>query len=28
VLRAGPSVSDLRAAAERMLDAVAYLSAP
>jgi orotidine-5'-phosphate decarboxylase len=28
VLRAGPSVSDLRAAGERMLDAVAYLSAP
>jgi orotidine-5'-phosphate decarboxylase len=28
VLRAGPSVPDLRAAAERMLDAVAYLSAP
>jgi orotidine-5'-phosphate decarboxylase len=27
VLRAGPSVSGLRAAAERMLDAVAYLSA-
>jgi orotidine-5'-phosphate decarboxylase len=27
VLRAGPDVSDLRAAAERMLDAVAYLSA-
>jgi len=27
VLRAGPSVSDLRAAGERMLDAVAYLSA-
>jgi orotidine-5'-phosphate decarboxylase len=26
VLRAGPSVSDLRAASERMLDAVAYLS--
>src|ERR1700758_424814 len=26
-LRAGPSVSDLRAAGERMLDAVAYLSA-
>jgi orotidine-5'-phosphate decarboxylase len=26
VLRAGPSVSDLRAAGERMLDAVAYLS--
>jgi orotidine-5'-phosphate decarboxylase len=28
VLRAGPSVSDLRAAGERMRDAVAYLSAP
>ena len=28
VLRAGPNVSDLRAAGERMLDAVAYLSAP
>jgi orotidine-5'-phosphate decarboxylase len=28
VLRAGPIVSDLRAAGERMLDAVAYLSAP
>jgi orotidine-5'-phosphate decarboxylase len=28
VLRAGPNVSDLRAAAQRMLDAVAYLSAP
>jgi orotidine-5'-phosphate decarboxylase len=28
VLRAGPSVSDLRAAGQRMLDAVAYLSAP
>jgi orotidine-5'-phosphate decarboxylase len=28
VLRAGPGVSDLRAAGERMLDAVAYLSAP
>ncbi len=28
VLRAGPGVSDLRAAARRMLDAVAYLSAP
>jgi orotidine-5'-phosphate decarboxylase len=28
VLRAGPDVSDLRAAGERMLDAVAYLSAP
>ena len=28
VLRAGPSVPDLRAAGERMLDAVAYLSAP
>jgi orotidine-5'-phosphate decarboxylase len=28
VLRAGPSVSDLRAAGERMLEAVAYLSAP
>jgi orotidine-5'-phosphate decarboxylase len=28
VLRAGPSVSDLRAAGERMLDAVVYLSAP
>jgi orotidine-5'-phosphate decarboxylase len=28
VLRAGPSVSDLRAAGERMLDAVAYLSVP
>jgi orotidine-5'-phosphate decarboxylase len=27
VLRAGPSVSDLRAAGERMLDTVAYLSA-
>jgi orotidine-5'-phosphate decarboxylase len=27
VLRAGPSVSDLRAAGERMLDVVAYLSA-
>ncbi|OBI99968.1 orotidine 5'-phosphate decarboxylase [Mycobacterium alsense] len=27
VLRAGPDVSDLRAAGERMLDAVAYLSA-
>jgi orotidine-5'-phosphate decarboxylase len=27
VLRAGPSVSDLRVAGERMLDAVAYLSA-
>ena len=27
VLRAGPSVADLRAAGERMLDAVAYLSA-
>jgi orotidine-5'-phosphate decarboxylase len=27
VLRAGPNVSDLRAAAERMLDAVSYLSA-
>jgi orotidine-5'-phosphate decarboxylase len=27
VLRAGPSVSDLRAAGERMLDAVAYLAA-
>jgi orotidine-5'-phosphate decarboxylase len=27
VLRAGPSVSDLRAAGERMLEAVAYLSA-
>jgi orotidine-5'-phosphate decarboxylase len=27
VLRAGPSVSDLRAAGERMLDAVSYLSA-
>jgi orotidine-5'-phosphate decarboxylase len=27
VLRAGPSVSELRAAGERMLDAVAYLSA-
>jgi orotidine-5'-phosphate decarboxylase len=27
VLRAGPSVSDLRAAGERMLDAVAYLGA-
>jgi len=27
VLRAGPRVSDLRAAGERMLDAVAYLSA-
>ena len=27
VLRAGPGVSDLRAAGERMLDAVAYLSA-
>jgi orotidine-5'-phosphate decarboxylase len=27
VLRVGPSVSDLRAAGERMLDAVAYLSA-
>ncbi|WP_172826650.1 orotidine 5'-phosphate decarboxylase / HUMPS family protein, partial [Mycobacterium sp. 1423905.2] len=26
VLRAGPSVSDLRAAAERMRDAVAYLA--
>ena len=26
VLRAGPNVSDLRAAGERMLDAVAYLS--
>ena len=25
VLRAGPNVSDLRAAGERMLDAVAYL---
>ncbi len=28
VLRAGPNVSDLRAAGERMLDTVAYLSAP
>jgi orotidine-5'-phosphate decarboxylase len=28
VLRAGPNVSDLRAAGQRMLDAVAYLSAP
>jgi len=28
VLRAGPSVSGLRAASERMLDAVAYLSVP
>jgi orotidine-5'-phosphate decarboxylase len=28
VLRAGPDVSELRAAGERMLDAVAYLSAP
>src|ERR1700757_762823 len=28
VLRAGPNVSELRAAGERMLDAVAYLSAP
>lgn len=28
VLRAGPGVADLRAAGERMLDAVAYLSAP
>jgi orotidine-5'-phosphate decarboxylase len=28
VLRAGPSVSELRAAGERMLDAVAYLSTP
>ncbi|MEB3984181.1 orotidine-5'-phosphate decarboxylase [Mycobacterium sp. 663a-19] len=28
VLRAGPSVPDLRAAGERMLDAVAYLAAP
>ena len=28
VLRAGPGVAELRAAAERMLDAVAYLSAP
>jgi len=28
VLRAGPSVSGLRAAGERMLDAVAYLSVP
>ncbi len=28
VLRAGPDVSDLRAAGERMLDAVAYLGAP
>jgi orotidine-5'-phosphate decarboxylase len=28
VLRAGPSVPDLRAAGERMLDAVAYLSVP
>ena len=27
VLRAGPNVSDLRAAGERMLDAVSYLSA-
>jgi len=27
VLRAGPDISDLRAAGERMLDAVAYLSA-
>ena len=28
VLRAGPNVSDLRAACERMLTAVAYLSGP
>ncbi|CQD12611.1 orotidine 5'-phosphate decarboxylase [Mycobacterium lentiflavum] len=28
VLRAGPSVSDLRAAGQRMLDSVAYLGAP
>jgi orotidine-5'-phosphate decarboxylase len=28
VLRAGPDVSDLRAAGERMLDTVAYLSVP
>jgi orotidine-5'-phosphate decarboxylase len=28
VLRAGPNVADLRAAGERMLDAVSYLSAP
>jgi orotidine-5'-phosphate decarboxylase len=28
VLRAGPDISDLRAAGERMLDAVAYLSVP
>src|ERR1700758_3122782 len=28
VLRAGPNVSELRAAAQRMLDTVAYLSAP
>ena len=28
VLRAGPNVSDLRAAGQRMLDTVAYLSAP
>lgn len=28
VLRAGPDVSDLRAAGQRMLDAVAYLAAP
>lgn len=28
VLRAGPGVAELRAAAERMLDAVAYLAAP
>ncbi len=28
VLRAGPNVSDLRAASERMLTAVAYLSGP
>ncbi len=28
VLRAGPGVSDLRAAGQRMLDAVAYLTAP
>ncbi|MCV7102900.1 Orotidine 5'-phosphate decarboxylase, partial [Mycobacterium palustre] len=28
VLKAGPRVGDLRAAAERMRDAVAYLAAP
>jgi len=28
VLRAGPDVAELRAASERMLDAVSYLAAP